>query len=429
MYSKITHGIIVAFIASLQLCITPSASSQIRYNVIDLGGLPGYENSRPWSINNNGQVVGEAWNIDTFNWRAVLFDTSGAGNNIDLGTLGGQDSWARSINDFGQIAGGAADLQSYSATIFDSTGSGNNTALTANSSAWSINNSGQIAGFVNLNPDGTICHAALFDQGQQGNYTDLGCLPNYNVSEALSINNTGMIVGGTYNFNPSDPYYFWRSRAVLFNSADPSYNIDLGTLTGYEYAMALSINDNGRIVGRTNNSDMTTANYNPRAVLFDPNDPSNNLDLGTLPGYDAAEAYAINNRDQIVGRANHSNNWQYDAAVLLDPSGRGNTINLNTLIDPVIGWNLRLAWSINDRGWIVGMGECPGGYNHAFLLIPAADFDRNGKVDFYDFAIFAAAWDTTFDDDNYNPSCDLETDGQIYYDDLAIFADSWSPGL
>jgi len=55
---------------------------------------------------------------------------------------------------------------------------------------------------------------------------------------------------------------------------------------------------------------------------------------------------------------------------LFDPTGGGNNIDLNTLIDPSLGWTLSKAYSINDNGWIVGYGRNPAGFSRAYLLIP-----------------------------------------------------------
>jgi len=59
-----------------------------------------------------------------------------------------------------------------------------------------------------------------------------------------------------------------------------------------------------------------------------------------------------------------------DRASLFDPTGQGHNIDLNTLIDPGLGWILTGAYSINDNGWIVGWGYNPDGYARAYLLIP-----------------------------------------------------------
>ena len=120
-------------------------------NNIDLGTI-GRRESVAYSINNNGQIVGVE------NFVATLFDPTGGGNNIDLGTLGGWVSIAYSINNNGQIVGGADGK----ATLFDPTGGGNNIDLNTLVDptlgwtlmyAYSINDNGWIVG-QGINPAG-----------------------------------------------------------------------------------------------------------------------------------------------------------------------------------------------------------------------------------------------------------------------------------
>jgi hypothetical protein len=47
--------------------------------------------------------------------------------------------------------------------------------------------------------------------------------------------------------------------------------------------------------------------------------------------------------------------------------------DLNTLIDPASGWQLKYARAINDYGQIVGSGFNPSGYEHAYLLTPVPE--------------------------------------------------------
>lgn len=70
---------------------------------------------------------------------------------------------------------------------------------------------------------------------------------------------------------------------------------------------------------------------------------------------------SINNLGNIVG----VENWH---ATLFDSTGNGNNLDLNTVIDPSLGWELYQATSINDNGWIVGQGN-----KGAFLLIPVPE--------------------------------------------------------
>jgi len=108
-----------------------------------------------FEINNNGKIVGFIpWGL----WderEAVLFDPSGNGANITLGTLGGDNSEALSINDLDQIVGWAETAEGkWHAALFDPTGNGVNIDLNnlINEPDWvleiayDINNNGWIIG-------------------------------------------------------------------------------------------------------------------------------------------------------------------------------------------------------------------------------------------------------------------------------------------
>jgi len=66
---------------------------------------------------------------------------------------------------------------------------------------------------------------------------------------------------------------------------------------------------------------------------------------------------SINDHGQIVGIARDGIGTY--RATLFDPTGSGNNIDLNMLIDPGLGWTLEYAYSINNNGWIVGVGRNP----------------------------------------------------------------------
>jgi probable HAF family extracellular repeat protein len=334
------------------------------YQLIDLGTLGG-TSSAAYSINNNGQIVGYAYDSSGI-YRATLFDPTGGGNNIDLGNWLGEQSVASSINDNGQIVGRAEDSSGYSrATLFDPTGGGNNIdlgTLGGNlSAAGSINDNGQIVGWAMDNLGGL--RAALF--APNINLRTLFKNPpfgDYGLSMAYSINNQSQIVGYSEAEIVSGDYIKRVRRAVLFDPTGRGNNIDLGILDGW-WSRAYFISDRGQIVGEADNRLRQT-----RATLFDPTGAGNNIDLGTLPGYDMSSATAINDAGQIVGYAVDSS-WK-SRATLFDPTGGGNNIDLNTLIDPALGWTLQYATSINDNGWIVGYGTNHDGYTRAYILIP-----------------------------------------------------------
>jgi len=97
--------------------------------------------------------------------------------------------------------------------------------------------------------DGTLGkrQAALFQPDTEPNTVIPGTLPGYEESQALSINNSSLIVGFAHNPNP---LYEYHDRAVLFDPSGDQNNIDLGTLPGYEYSLGFCVNSKGQIVGR-----------------------------------------------------------------------------------------------------------------------------------------------------------------------------------
>jgi probable HAF family extracellular repeat protein len=334
-------------------CASGISVAEIRYSVIDLGTLGGVT-SYAWSINDSGQIVGSSWD-SSGRERPCLFDPTGGGANTDLRTLGGDSGIARAVNASGQIVGYAYDSGRYvRACIFDPTGAGNNIELPTlgsnQSRAFAISNSGQIVGSV-FDSTRHSWRACWFDP-EGGPAKVLG--PSVGTSLALSVNDRIQIVG--YAFTSSG------FRAYLFNEQDVTSNVNLGTLGGPD-SDASSINNSGQIVGWAGSG----SGY-PHACLFDPTGGGANIDLGTLSGYERSSAYFINDVGQIIGSAYNSEDQRH--ACLFDPTGHGNNIDLNTLIEPSSGWRLVYPNSINNNGSIVGWGINPEGYEHAFLLTP-----------------------------------------------------------
>lgn len=326
------HSIVIPAAVLIVLIALP-VSAEALYNVTDLG------RGRALAISDNGQIVGH------LSGRAMLFDPTGGGNNIVLDKQDGVISYAFSINDSGQIVGNIEPSAGESrAVIFDPTGQGNHTYLSAPSGfsswAYSINNNGQIVGK-------TAGQATLFDSTGGDDNTYLGS------GWAMAINNNGQIVGSSYPI-PGEP-----ARATLFDPTGDGNNIDLGTI-GTAPSGAWSINNIGQIVG----SVLGPLGGSPLAILFDPTGEGNNIRLG------GGEAKSINDDGEIVGYALYMIAPMRSHAILFDATGEGNNIDLNTLIDPNLGWDLGGAACINNKGWIVGGGRNPDGHSHAFLLKP-----------------------------------------------------------
>ncbi len=148
------------------------------------------------AVSDSGIVVGGSYAFGD-SWRATLFDASGSGSNLNLGTLLPSDdrSFANGVNSSGQIVGySGGPSKGYTATLYDATGNGNNLAIGAigHSQARAINELGQVVGDENGK-------ATLFDIAGGMNNIDLNelvALPaGWNLQYATAINDQGWITG------------------------------------------------------------------------------------------------------------------------------------------------------------------------------------------------------------------------------------------
>ena len=149
------------------------------------------------------------------------------------------------------------------------------------SSAYGINDSGQVVGYSNT--AGGDYHAFLYDSTAM---TDLGTLGG-TYSYAYGINDSGQVVGYSGTIGHA-------SRAFLYNGTAMT---DLGTLGGTS-SYAYSINNSGQVVGQS-----YTSGGDRRGFLYD--GTVGMLDLNDLIPPDSgcvlSDAYAINSSGQIAG--------------------------------------------------------------------------------------------------------------------------------
>jgi probable HAF family extracellular repeat protein len=297
------------------------------------------------------------------------------GSQIDLGTLGGENSWMNwgEINDRAQIVG-------YSETaVLDPNGEDVctfGTHLTCRPFLWqdfhmsalptlggnngqasAINNRGEIVGFAE---DGTVDSSC--PANKTNNRTQLPvlwengkakALPTGNDpgGNALWINDKGQIVGFTGACGATN-------HAVVWDNDNVNTLPDNGT-----GAEAFGNNNQGQIVGFVGSPDGGI----PNAALWQ-NDMLTNL--GILPGDFGGIASGINSKGQVVGSNfdskgnwNHAFIWQNN--VMTD---------LNTLFPKSSNLFAVMANKINERGQISGMaivGSGPDEGNiHAFIATP-----------------------------------------------------------
>jgi probable HAF family extracellular repeat protein len=258
-----------------------------------------------WDINNSGDVVGSVSFCDSLTPNC---SSRGQGfilrNNTYtiLGTLGGEQSHARSINDsrqvtgFSHIAGQPPALSGDEHAFILQNGTMQDLGPsigTPSSQGLAINATGQVAGRGNSG-------AFLFTNGSATFFEPRGF--------ARDINNAGHVVG---NFSISDD---GSGRAFLFSGG---VRQDLGTLKQeHTFSSANALNNVGQIVGVSSNSSFSSADQ--RAFIYSNGAMQDlNLMIPAGSGWVLKIATDINDAGQIVG--NGVKNGE-DRAFLLTPT-------------------------------------------------------------------------------------------------------------
>ena len=317
--------VLITVIAVFSILFLSDFLYAVQYEIIDLGTLGG-DRSIARDINNFGQIVGISRN-SAGTMRAFSYDD---GIMSDIGTLGGGESEAYGINDNGQIVGWSDNraflYDNGNMTIIRAYNTGNQNWDYAND-AYGINENGWITGSMNSTP-------YLY---RDNNFTTLQTPLLQGIG--FGINNSRQIVGQSTGGAPQ--------HAFLYKNASW---VDLGTLGGNE-SIARAINDSGQIVGLS----YTITNDFLHAFLYE---NGTMMDIGSLGG-NPTQAWDINNSGQIVG---HSGMGSGQHAFLYDS---GSMIDLGTL-----GGTQSRALGINDFGQIVGDSTDSFGNTHAVLWNP-----------------------------------------------------------
>jgi probable HAF family extracellular repeat protein len=312
-------------LVAMFVCVASTLAGDIKYAITDLGNLTGNNESEATGINASGQVVG--YSILDGTQHAFLYSN---GSMQDLGL------WApNGINNNGQIVGSCwsgsmgcdyacvysnGSMHSVYSTFEGSYGPGPSYGL-------AINASGQIVGQARGLTTGN--HAFLYSNGVMQDLGTLGAIVGYGPGScAYGVNNNGQVVGWGATNTGSDDAFLYSNGLT-----------DLGPGTAY------GINNNGQVVGNSNGNAFLYSNL----IL---------TDLG--PG----TAYGINNNGLIVGQNSIGDAFLYS---------NGSMQDLNSLIDPTLGWTLQVATGINDSGQIVGYGDNSSGKLDAFLLTPTPE--------------------------------------------------------
>ncbi|HEY6249593.1 MAG TPA: hypothetical protein VI685_06505 [Candidatus Angelobacter sp.] len=372
----------IPWVTTIVLACFSHAVAQKSYRVTDLGVLNGNDNlGCAMDLNNHGWTLSMNGVLDPVtNFSGAKVLSGHAAINIgelkiDLGTLGGPNSWMNwgGINDRGEAVGmaetSAPDPNGEDFCAFGTKltcrpflwREGHMSALPTlggnNGSASDINNRGQIAGTAETTVADSGCPASapmhtilpvIWEEGKAQPLPTVGGDPD---GVAFAINARGQVVGESGICAGALHAILWERGTAI-----PLPDIGGG-------ALAQGMNDRDQIVGTIGSTDGTTE----FAALWQNRVLTN---LGTLPGDFAAIATGINNRGQVVGSTLDSGfNWSH-GFIWQD----GVMTDLNTLFPAESNLFATMANKINEHGQISGMATVLSGPHagdiHAFLATP-----------------------------------------------------------
>ncbi len=327
----------------------------------DLGALPGVNSSCPDWISGNGLIVGPSENgtIDPLaGWPAIEAVLWRDGQVINLGTLGGNESFPISVNNRGQVAGAASNgiPDPIALDFFPLSGTQTRPFLWQHGMmqdlgtlggpdgfAVIVNNRGQVLGLSLINSDSLAQDGFLWENGRMQDIPDAFGGTDVN---PFYLNDQGQAVGNATLPGDQTVHPFLWQKGVF---------TDLGTLGG-DNGSALWVNEVGEVVGTADlpGSQNHDAFFWKDGVMVD----LGNFGLSSV-------GFNINSKGQIVG---HSRLVDGTPHAYLWGKG-GPMVDLNTLI-PATDVLLTDAFDINDRGEIAGEALFPNGDIHAVLLVP-----------------------------------------------------------
>ena len=260
----------------------------------------------------------------------------------DIGTLGGDFSYALSINDSGIVAGYSYLSDNITTHPFLWTATGGMVDIAAglprgtSSQASFINARGVVAGTSMVGGAGQVPAVRI---GRT--WTLLASLHMDRRNYGFGINKLEQVTGQQYADNDNVHAIFWDLRAGT--------NVFLPTYPGGANDVGNAINDHSHVTGT---GDLPTGGYAALIWFSTTATPILIGNLGT-DGYTAGAG--INNHDEVVG--------------FNSPTLAGFYWNATLGIVPLqsLGGTVSAAFGINDSGMIAGFSSTVAGVNHAVL--------------------------------------------------------------
>lgn len=332
MTTRTLRGLRTMTLALATALAVNGAQAAPRYTIKELPAPEPAGVSGGFRINESGTVLGGGSS------GPALFAGGGVTN---LSGLTGRNGEVRALNDAGQVTGyRQVDTGQFRGFVTTDAGVVELPSLGGRSDLpRDLNNAGVVAGTL-INSEGRN-RAAVWTTDS---VTDLGLLaPGDLNSAAIAINNRGEVAG-----NSGGRGFIWSQAGGMR---------DIGNLGGSVFVT--DINDAGWVIGGA-----ALGDGGPTAYIYDGVTMTAFGPIGQDTPNLRTNPWAINLSGVVVG-ASQRDDEQFTAFVRRD----GATLELQTLIDPSLGWDLSVAYDINDAGQITGEGYV-NGRRRGFILTP-----------------------------------------------------------
>ena len=257
----------------------------------------------------------------------------------------------------------------------------------------------------------TIDHSIIDGSTDNGLYMNTGC--------NLTLNNSIIRYSGEHGINLSD-----NISTIIINSWIHNNGTDNSAIKGSGF---YSSNHTENTLNLRNNTIYDNYTYGVECGEYGA-DP--NIGNCIIAGNDSNDLYRVNGGFSRVNycllqntRAGTGNITGDPCFVNIDVDSNDLHIDVNSICkdagDPNGSYD-ELDFDGENR---IYYGCVDIGADEYYLSL--ADFDDDGIVNFVDYSIFAAAWQSEPNDSDYNEDCDLVDNNSIDVSDLSVFSEDW----